>query len=167
MLVGPCKLACSAAAALVLFAVSCGEQGLVPTTVNPGDDFVQDDVIFDDQFYYCRVEPVLFAQGCGSGSGSDPANGCHFSVTKFKLTNYGPPRVGDSCNGDALPPGTLVPSAAEQNYAAAQARMKRDPNLAPLLQRPLGKAQHPRQIFTEDSDEANTIRQWATQFSNQ
>ena len=68
---------------------------------------------------------------------------------------------------DALQPGALVPSAAEQNYAAAQARMKRDPGLAPLLQRPLGNAQHPRQIFVEDSDEANVIRQWATQFSNQ
>jgi hypothetical protein len=71
------------------------------------------------------------------------------------------------CSADALRPGAIVPSAAEQNYAAAQARMKRDPSLAPLLQRPLGNAQHPRQIFAETSDEANVIRQWATQFSNQ
>jgi hypothetical protein len=167
VLVRSCKVASAVAAALLLLAVSCGDQGLWPTTINPGDDFVQEDVVFDDQFFYCRVEPVLFAQGCGSGSGSDPANGCHFSVTSFKLTNYGPPRVNEMCSGDALEPGAIVPAAAQQNYAAAQSRMKRDPNLAPLLQRPIGKSQHPRQIFPEDSDEADVIRQWATQFSNQ
>lgn len=153
--------------ALVAGAVSCGEEGLLPTTVDPGADFVQEDVIFDDEFYYCRVEPMLFRAGCGSGSGSDPANGCHFSVTKFRLTDYGPPRVDASCQGDALGAGSVVPTAAQQNYAAAQARMKRDPKLAALLQRPIGKAQHPRQIFAENSEEADVIRQWATQFSSQ
>jgi hypothetical protein len=153
--------------ALLTCAVSCGEEGLLPTTVDPGSDFVQEDVIFDDEFYYCRVEPVLFEAGCGPGSGSDPANGCHFSVTKFRLTDYGPPRVDATCQGDALGPGSVVPIAAQQNYAAAQARMKRDPNLAALLQRPIGKAQHPRRIFEENSAEADVIRQWATQFSSQ
>jgi hypothetical protein len=163
------KLACAALAALVLLSSSCGEEGLVPTSVDPGADFVQEDVIFDDEFYYCRVEPMLFQQGCGSGvAGTDPVNGCHFSVTKFRLTDYGPPRVGDSCNGgDALAPGTLVPVAAQQNYAAAQARMKRDPSLAALLQRPTGKARHPREIFDENSAEADVIRSWATQLASQ
>jgi len=147
---------------LVTCVASCGEEGLLPTTVNPGPDFVQEDVIFDEEFYYCRVEPVLFAQGCGSGvAGMDPANGCHFSVTKFRLTDY-MPKVSDTCQGDALGPTSVVPVAAQQNYAAAQARMKRDPKLAQLLQRPLGKAQHPRQIFTENSAEAAVISQWAT-----
>jgi len=146
---------------------ACGEDGLAPSTVNPGADFVQEDVVFDDDFYYCRVEKVLFAQSCGGGiAGQDPQNGCHFSVTQFRLTNY-VPLAGDSCAGDALAPGAIIPVAAQQNYTAAQARMKRDPKLAPLLQRPLGKAQHPRKIFEENSAEAEVIRQWATQFSNQ
>ena len=52
---------------------------------------MQEDVRFDDEFYYCRVEKVLFEQSCGSGvAGKDPANGCHFSVTKFRLTDYMP-----------------------------------------------------------------------------
>jgi hypothetical protein len=160
-------LTSTALVALATCAVSCGEEGLLPTTVDPGSDFVQEDVIFDDEFFYCRVEPVLFQAGCGSGSDSDPANGCHFSVTKFRLTDYGPPRVDATCQGDALGPGSVVPTAAQQNYAAAQARMKRDPKLAALLQRPIGKAQHPRQIFAENSAEADVIRQWATQFSSQ
>ena len=139
----------------------------MPTTVDPGSDFVQEDVIFDDEFYYCRVEPVLFGSSCGSGSaGMDPPNGCHFSVTKFRLTEY-LPKVSDSCVGDALGPTSVVPVAAQQNYTAAQARMKRDPKLAALLQRPLGKAQHPRRIFADNSAEADVIRKWATQFSSQ
>jgi hypothetical protein len=153
--------------ALGLICGGCGDDGLLPTTVEPGADFVQEDVVFDDEFFYCRVEPVLFKQGCGSGvAGTDPANSCHFSVTKFRLTDY-MPRVADRCNGDALGPLAMVTSAAKQNYTAAQARMKRDPSLAPLLQRPLGNATHPRKIFEDNSDAANVIRQWATQFSNQ
>jgi hypothetical protein len=157
----------------VVFSTSgCGDDGLLPTSVSPGADFVQEDVTFDREFYYCRVEPMLFAQSCGSGvSGKDPANGCHFSVTKFRLTDY-TPLVGDPtlpdgvrCNGDALGPRSLVTMAAQQNYTAAQARMKRDPQLAALLQRPLGNAQHPRKIFADNSAEADVIRLWATQFS--
>ncbi len=158
-------LACALLVGLVLSTTSCGDDGLLPTSVDPGSDFVQEDVTFDDQFFYCRIEPVLFEQGCGSGvAGKDPANGCHFSVTKFRLTDY-MPHVGDSCVGDALGPTSVVPTAAQQNYNAAQARMKRDPKLAALLQRPLGRAQHPRQIFAENSPQADVIRKWATQFS--
>ena len=164
----PLLLACSALAGLVLLTTSCGDHGLLPSSIDPGSDFVQEDVTFDEEFYYCRVEPMLFQQGCGSGtSGKDPANGCHSSVTKFRFTDY-MPRVSDSCSETgALEPGAARPIAAQQNYAAAQARMKRDPNLAPLLQRPIGKAQHPRQIFAENSPEADVIRQWATQTTNQ
>jgi hypothetical protein len=160
-------LACAALVGLLLSTSSCGDDGLLPTSVDAGANFVQEDVVFDDEFFYCRVEPILFAQSCGSGvSGMDPPNGCHFSVTKFRLTDY-MPRVADSCLGDALGPGAFVPTEAKQNYTAAQARMKRDPNLAALLQRPTGNATHPRKIFEETSDDATVIRQWATQFSSQ
>ena len=160
-------LACVALVGLLVSMSSCGADGLLPTSVDPGADFVQEDVVFDDEFFYCRVEPILFAQSCGAGvSGSDPPNGCHFSVTKFRLTDY-MPRVSEGCVGDALGPGVFLPTEAKQNYTAAQARMKRDPNLAPLLQRPTGKATHPRQIFDAASEDANVIRQWATQFSSQ
>jgi len=161
-------LAVGCLAGVVLATTSCGDDGLLPTTVEPGPDFVQEDVVFDDQFYYCRVEKVLFEQSCGSGvAGKDPANGCHFSVTKFRLTDYMPRLYEKSCNGDALAAGTLRPVAAQQNYTAAQARMKRDPKLAQLLLRPTAQATHPRKIFEENSPEADVIRQWATQFSSQ
>jgi hypothetical protein len=162
----PSLIACVTLLGVVLSTSSCGDDSLFPTSVNPGADFVQEDVTFDDQFYYCRVEPMLFEQSCGAGAAGDPQNGCHFSVTKFKLTDY-MPRVSATCVGDALGPDAVVPVAAKQNYVAAQARMKRDPNLAALLLRPTGKATHPRQIFAEDSAQAAVIRQWATQFSSQ
>lgn len=163
----PLALASLTLVGLVSLLGGCGPDGLLPTSVDPGSDFVQEDVTFDDEFFYCRVEPMLFAQSCGAGSsGQDPANGCHFSVTKFRLTDY-MPHVSESCQGDKLGPGALVPTAAQQNYAASQARMKRDPDLAALLLRPTGKATHPRQIFAENSEEAAVIRQWATQFASQ
>lgn len=163
-------LACVPLAVGLALAVSaCGDDGLFPSSVEPGANFVQDDVVFDKEFYYCRVEPMLFApeQSCGSGvAGKDPANGCHFSVTKFRLTDY-TPRVSTSCVGDALGTGAIVPVTAQQNYTAAQARMKRDPKLAALLLRPTGKSTHPRKIFDDNTPQADVIRQWATQFSSQ
>ena len=93
----------------------CGDDGLLPTTVEPGADFVQEDVVFDDEFFYCRVEPGLFKPGCGSGvAGTDPANSCHFFVTKFRLSDY-MPRVSDKCNVDSLVPRAVVTSAAQLN----------------------------------------------------
>jgi hypothetical protein len=149
----------------------CGEQGLLPTTVDPGPDFVVADVVFDDQFFYCRVEPLIFQQRCGPGnSGQDPASGCHFNVTSYRLTDYSP-LVADRCNGDALGPGAVVTQQARQNYQTSQARMKRDPELAQLLLRPTGKAKHPRVVVDLDTPEGAAydaaVRQWATQFSSQ
>ena len=164
----PSVLACAALLGLLLSTSSCGDDGLLPTSVDPGADFVQEDVIFDDQFFYCKVEPVLFANSCGSGDPSkgDPQGGCHFTTTAYRLTDY-MPRVGDSCNGGVVPMTPNIPESAQHNYQTSQARMKRDPDLAPLLQRPTQGQAHPRRIFDTDSADADAIRQWATQFSNQ
>jgi len=153
-----------AVAALLLAA--CGEHGLFPTTVDPGPDFGIADVVFDEGYYYCKVEPMLVAQRCGPGDPArgEAANGCHATVTSFRLTEYPPPLVAEGCTG--VVPGTVgIPAIAQQNYQGAQARMRRDPDNAPLLLRPTGKAQHPRVIFDPTSPEADIIRQWATQYS--
>lgn len=148
--------------------LGCGDQGFFPTTVESGADFAIADVVFDASYYYCKVEPVLFANSCGSGDPSkgDTQGGCHFSATGYRLTDY-MPKVGDSCMGGVVPGRAQIPDAAQHNYQTSQARMKRDPDLAPLLQRPTKNQYHPRQIFPLDSMDANVIRQWATQFSNQ
>jgi hypothetical protein len=146
---------------------ACGDHGFLPSSIDPGADFAVADVVFDESYFYCKVEPVLFAQSCGSGDPSkgDPMGGCHFSATAYRLTDYSP-RVGDSCNG-GLTPSSSSPESAQHNYQTSQARMKRDPDLAPLLQRPTLNQAHPRKIFDLGSPDADAIRQWATRFSNQ
>jgi hypothetical protein len=150
-----------------LLLAACGEHGLLPTTVDPGPDFSVADVVFDAGFYYCRVEPMLFEQGCGSGDAArGETNSCHNNVTGFRLTQY-MPLVAESCDGGVEPGMLGISAAAQQNYQGAQARMRRNPDAAPLFLRPTGKAQHPRVIFDASSPEADLIRQWATQYSSQ
>lgn len=135
-------------------------------SVDAGQDFQVAEAVFDEGYFYCQIEPMLFAQGCGSG---DPARGedgrgCHFSVTAFRLTDYGPPRVADDCDGNQTSAGP--PSEAKSNYASAQLFMDRDPDRAALLQRPTHTTAHPRVVIRPDSAEADLIRQWATLFSS-
>lgn len=155
--------------ALVLVSVlsGCGENGLFPSTVDQGSDFNVADVVFDENFFYCRVEPELFAHRCGPGDPgqNDAANGCHYNVTSFRLSDYAP-LVADSCNGGVVP-SAGAPAQARQNYQVSQARMDRVPDRARLLQRPIQAQQHPRKIFEPDSATADVIRDWATKFSTQ
>ena len=155
-------------AALMLSSAACGDQGFFPTTVDPGPDFGIADIVFDPNYFYCKVEPVLFANSCGSGDASkgDRSGGCHYSVTTYRLTDY-TPHVSDSCKSETLPGLSSFPDAAQNNYQTSQSRMKRDPNFAPLLQRPTGNQTHPRKVFDLNSTDADVIRQWATQFSSQ
>ena len=141
---------------------------LIGCTVERGQDFQVADVVFDDGYYYCRIEPILFDRRCGPGdpASGDAANGCHYNVTSFRLTAYGPPLVGDSCGGGATP-SVAIPGEAQKNYQNAQIKMARDPALAPLLNRPTAAAAHPRVVFAPDSAEADAIRDWATKFSSQ
>lgn len=151
-----------AAVAIVLLA-GCGPDGVTPGTVEPGQDFSIAEVVYDENYYYCVVEPMLFEQKCGDGEPSE-AGTCHFSVSSYRLASYSP-LVGQNCNG-IIPQG-LVPPQARTNYGASQAKMQLDPELAPLLNRPTGKAAHPRKIFELKSPPADVIRTWATKFSTQ
>lgn len=134
-------------------------------SIDPGEDFQIAEVVFDEGYYYCRVEPMLFAQRCGSGDpDQDGAGACHFNVTSFRLTDY-EPLASQSCAGNNVT-GAVRP-AARENYQSAQRQMRLDPELAPLLNRPTRKTAHPRRIFEPGSSEADLIRQWATRFSSQ
>lgn len=154
---------------LGLSALGCGDQGFFPTKIDPGADFAIADVVFDENYFYCRVEPVLFQNSCGRGDPAkgDPAGGCHFSATAYRLTDYMPlvSATGLGCQGGVVPSSGSFPDAARNNYRTSQAHMKRDPDLAPLLQRPTLNQFHPRKIFDASSDDANAILLWATQFS--
>lgn len=151
--------------ALVL--ASCGDEGVLPTSIDPGEHFNIAEVVYDEGYFYCRVEPMLFQQGCGAGDPNqgDPSNGCHFNVTTFRMTEYAP-LVGDSC-GNGVVPAAGSPAPAQGNYQSAQSKMNRDPSRAPLLTRPTGQTSHPRVLFSDTSAPANLIREWATRFSTQ
>jgi hypothetical protein len=138
---------------------SCGPEGPFPTTVDPGTDYSIADLTFDEGFFYCQVEPrTIVTGGCSNGM---PGEGCHADVTSFRLRDHAP----IACDGNT--PTDFIGMEAQQNYQGSNARMPRDPEVAPLLQRPLKKLAHPRQIFSEDSDAAEAIREWATRATTQ
>jgi hypothetical protein len=142
-------------ALLGVVAAGCG-------TVAPGQDVQFADVAYDKNFFYCKVEPMLVEQGCGPGTSTDVANGCHYNVTTFRLTKHEPV----PCQG-VVPVGLSVPSGAESNYQAAAREMSPDPDRSPLLNRPTGRIAHPRQVFAEKSPAAEIIREWATKYTSQ
>jgi len=150
------------ALALALSALGCGEEGLFPSTVDPGPDFSLADLLFDEGFFYCQVEPrAITPSKCGPG---DPAAGdgsCHDTITSFRLR----PHPDVTCDGNV--PIDAIPAEARGNYTSAQSRMRRDPNSSPLLLRPLQKLEHPRQVFDANSDAAAAIREWATHVTTQ
>ena len=140
-------------AVLGLVLLGCG-------TVDPGPQFQVAEVVFDQNFFYCKVEPMLLAQKCSGGDPSKDTQGCHGSVTPFRFQDHEPV----ACNG--IVPTGGVTSVARDNWGTASLRMNTDPDQAPLLLRPTAKATHPREIFSDKSAEANLIRQWATQYSS-
>lgn len=140
--------------------------GVTACTLETGPNYQIAEVVYDETFFYCEVEPVLFAQGCGAG---DPARGesqqgCHFGRQGLRLTRY-EPLIGEQCVDGRL--SVSVPAAAQNNYTSAQLQMDLDPERAPLLDRPTSDAAHPRVVIDPDSPEAEVIRTWATRYSSQ
>jgi hypothetical protein len=140
--------------------------GLVAAcTVDVGENFQVADVVYDEGYFYCAVEPVLFQQGCGSGDASrgESSQGCHLNRQRFRLTDY-QPLVAESCNGGTAP-DLAVPPAARQNFQSASLQMEVDPERSPLLARPTSNVAHPRVIFDRNSPEADVIRSWGTRYT--
>jgi hypothetical protein len=130
------------------------------TTVDPGANFVVPQEQFNQDYFFCHVEPeLLFGRKCGPGdpAAGDPANGCHFSaVPGLALLNHDPV----DCGGGEHPVGVVV-SAAKGNLESASIEMSRDYLTAPLYVRPTG-ANHPRAIFKQDDPIVDVIRTWAS-----
>lgn len=146
-------------------ALLCG--GLIAAcTLDVGENFQVAEVVYDDYYFYCEVEPVLFAKGCGNGDASlgESAQGCHFNRQRLRLTDY-EPLTAEQCTGD---PGAdlAVSAAAQQNYQSAQLQMEVDAARSPLLNRPTSSVAHPRVIFDLDSSEAEIIRAWGSGYTS-
>lgn len=135
-------------------------------TLDVGENFQVAEIVYDETYFYCEVEPLLFQQGCGSGDPGlgESAQGCHFNRQRLRLTNY-EPLTSEQCDG-ALAGDLAAPAAAQQNYQSAQLQMEVDPDRSPLLNRPTSSVAHPRVIFEVDSPEADIIRTWGARYSS-
>lgn len=152
---------------LVRCITSASILGGAACSVDVGENFQVAEIVYDDSYFYCEVEPLLFQQGCGSGDSSlgESAQGCHFNRQQLRLTEY-EPLTSEQC--DASLGGNLAaPPAAQQNYQSAQLQMEVDPERSPLLNRPTSTVAHPRVIFELDSAEAEVIRAWGARYSSQ
>lgn len=138
----------------------------IACTLDVGENFQVAEVVYDEDFFYCEVEPMLFQQGCGGGDPSrgESAQGCHFNRQRLRLTDYSP-LAAEQCVDGQL--GSLgLPQAAQQNYQSAQLQMEVDPDRSPLLNRPTSDVAHPRVIFELSSEQADVIRTWGSRYSS-
>jgi hypothetical protein len=134
-------------------------------TLDVGENFQVAEVVYDEDYFYCQVEPMLFAQRCGDGDPNrgESARGCHFNRQRLRLTAY-EPLAAEQCADGRVTGG--VPRAAQQNYQSAQLNMEVDPQRAALLNRPSSEVAHPRSMFELDSAEAEIIRAWSARYSS-
>jgi hypothetical protein len=130
------------------------------TTVDPGPNPSIPQSVFNENYFYCHVEPqYLFASQtqCGAGQSTDNGN-CHFNssaVSGMALQNH--PLIdcggGDVPADDPAGTGSIGPgSAANNNFSAASLEMSVDcvdynSCQAAILKRPTSTNAHPRQIF--------------------
>ena len=133
-------------------------------TVDPGPNFVVSDETFDQNYFFCHVEPeLLFAKNCGPGDTSmgDTGNGCHYNssaVSGMALIQHDPV----PCDMNDVPDSTMIGagSPAQSNFQSASLEMSRDYLTAPIYVRPTG-ANHPRPIFTTTDPVVQVIATWA------
>jgi hypothetical protein len=151
---------CSLTSALLLGSL------FVACTLDVGENFQVAEIVYDENYFYCQVEPILFERGCGSGDPNlgETAQGCHFNRQRLRLTDY-EPLTAEQCGTD-LDVELALSAAAQQNYQSAQLQMEVDPDRSPLLNRPTSTIAHPRVIFEPDSSEADIIRAWAARYSS-
>ena len=146
-------------------------------TIDPGPNFVIPLSVFNQDYFYCHVEPqYLFAPetSCGAGQGSDNGN-CHFNssaVSGMAMQQHTPIDCGGGDHPTNRPAGTGATgpgSAAANNFSSASLEMSRScvdyPGCqAAILKRPTSTSDHPRQIFDPANDPLNhedVIFQWA------
>lgn len=126
-------------------------------TVELGDNIVPPDLMLDEDFFYCRIEPeVVQPQGC-AGGGSGEMGMCHTSRSALRLvdtTGVEPPNCVDDVVEGAVPPEYV------ENFQAVQFTVQSDPLSSPFYRRPTGLDSHPRVIFPEGSAEADLVSMW-------
>lgn len=145
-------------ASIVLVTSACGllvSSGC--TTVDLGDNFIPPDLMLDEDFFFCRIQPeVLSANTCASG-GAGEGGMCHSSQSALRLDVMAE-MESVACDGDVLV--GVPPASYERNLDAIRFTVQNDSLSSPLYRRPTGLDSHPRTIFATGSVEADLIDQW-------
>jgi len=159
-----------AAGATQLALLMCCGCTNVDTTVDPGANFSIPNVSFDQDYFYCHVEPELVvAKRCGPGDPAvDSPNSCHFTasaVSGMALQDHSPVDCGGGDHPVSLSQvGTG--GAAQANFEAVSLEMSKNYLSAPVYVRPSGSGgvlYHPRQIFAPDDPAVNALlATWAS-----
>jgi hypothetical protein len=127
-------------------------------TVDLGDNFEAPELVLDEDFYHCEIQPkVITAYRCSAGGAGD-GGGCHAQKSALRLIEVlEPPRCQD---------GRLVgtpPPESEVNLERVRAAVGVDADASPIYRRPLGLDSHPRVIFDAGSEPAALLRMWLSQ----
>ena len=127
-------------------------------TVELGDHFESPELALDSDFFYCEVQPNVIQQyRCAAGN-PDDGGGCHSQKSALRLVDV----TEEARCKDGRVLGT-PPADAQTNLARVLPTVGVDPQSSPFYARPVGRASHPREIFAEDSEAAQIIRDWLAQ----
>ncbi|CAN5221034.1 hypothetical protein BH09MYX1_BH09MYX1_52010 [soil metagenome] len=131
------------------------------TTIDPGPTFVVPNQTFNEDYFYCVVEPqLIFGKGCGDQNGSN-AN-CHYNssaVSGMPLQNHPPV----DCAGEKPTGAVTLGSPAKSNYTSVSLNMSRDYLTAAIYVRPTSNLAHPvaPYVYPTDDPVVDVIRTWA------
>lgn len=127
-------------------------------TVEAGDNFVPPDLMLDEDFFYCRIQPeVITMHSCASG-GSGEAGQCHAARSALRLSAAAEMESAPCEDGRVVGP---VPASFQDNLDRVRISVQSDPGSSLFYRRPLQlDGAHPRQIFPEDSPAAMLIAEW-------
>lgn len=144
---------CLTSLALLSLCASCA-------TIDPGDNFVAPDLLIDEDFFFCRVQPeVVATMRCGSGI-SGESGSCHNARSALRLDPLGETALPPTCDGNT--PTGSVPESYIRNLDAVRFTVQSDPLSSPFYRRPLQLDSHPRKIFEAGSPEELLIFEWLT-----
>lgn len=124
-----------------------------------GDNFVSPDLLVDEDFFYCRIQPeVLNLHSCASGQPGE-AGTCHASRSGLRLDSMAEMETIDCVDGAVVGP---IPASYEANLANVRFSIQSDPLSSPIYRRPLGLDSHPRRIYEDGSECERLVFDWLT-----
>jgi hypothetical protein len=137
----------------VLWAAGCG-------TVDPGDNFITPEVMVDDEYFYCEIQPnVITRNTCASG-GAGEAGSCHTTRSALRLLAAAEMATAPACTDGRVNDPTTIPVEYMTNFDRVQFTVQSSLDRSPFYRRPVGIDSHPRQVFAPGSMEEMLIEEW-------